>query len=139
MRNNQDVESLTRQLESLRIERERINDEEKELIEAIRRASSPTPRDTTSSSYENPPRNRRDEQTVGDFSIGQRVLITNRLTHLPSGQRPTIKDRAAVVKRVTGARVHVITYNGAETNRAPGNLTRLSRSEHDRIVNAEPN
>ena len=43
---NEDVESLTRQLESLRIERERINDEEKALIEAIQRASSVFDNDT---------------------------------------------------------------------------------------------
>ena len=133
MRNEtNDIEDLTKQLEALRIKREQINKEERELIKAIQRSSSlpveQKPDETRSST------SRAATDPTGTFTVGERVLITNRITHVPFG-RITLKDRAAVITKITPAgKLSLRTYSGIDTWRNPGNLTQLSEEAHNRAT-----
>ena len=65
---------------------------------------------------------------------GQKVLITNRIAHVPFTRRTSIKDRAGTIVKITKKRVHIKTYNGAETSRAPHNVSTLTEEEYQKIV-----
>ena len=131
-----DISALTRKLEDLRLERDRINQEESQLIEQIRRASSHNDNQTPSVE---PSASNGNRQTTESFVVGQRVLIANRLTHVPSSRRITIKDRAATVTGVTRTgKVKIKTYSGHETWRNPGNLRELTDEAHNRIIDQTP-
>lgn len=71
-----------------------------------------------------------EEPQPGVFRVGQRAYIHNRVRHVPPQRRATPLDRACVVQRVSRNRVDIVTYNGHETWRAPGNLRHLSEQEH---------
>jgi hypothetical protein len=58
--------------------------------------------------------------TIG-FHIGQRVYITNRITHVLV-RRATEADRTAIVTHFTPSRVAIRTINGFHTHRHPKNL-----------------
>jgi hypothetical protein len=64
-------------------------------------------------------------QTVAAFHIGQRVYITNRITHVPLLRRATEADRTAIVTHFTATRVAIRTINGVHTHRHPKNLRPL--------------
>ena len=125
-----DIAALTSRLEQLRLERERINQEEGELLSAIRRASlDPNTADETTE--DNPSTT---TEPTGTFRVGQRVLITNRVTHVPA-DKITIKDRAAVITGFTAAgKIKLKTYRGHKTWRNPGNLRELTDEAHERII-----
>jgi hypothetical protein len=59
------------------------------------------------------------------FHIGQRVYITNRITHVPLLRRASEADRTAVVTHFTPTRVAIRTVNGFNTHRHPKNLRPL--------------
>jgi hypothetical protein len=59
------------------------------------------------------------------FHIGQRVYITNRITHVPLLRRATEADRTAIVTHFTATRVAIHTINGFHTHRHPKNLRPL--------------
>jgi hypothetical protein len=63
-------------------------------------------------------------QTVAAFHIGQRVYITNRITHVLV-RRATEADRTAIVTHFTATRVAICTINGFHTHRHPKNLRPL--------------
>jgi hypothetical protein len=63
--------------------------------------------------------------TVAVFHIGQRVYITNRITHVPLLRRATEADRTAIVTHFTATRVAIRTINGVHTHRHPKNLRPL--------------
>jgi hypothetical protein len=65
------------------------------------------------------------EPTVAAFHIGQRVYITNRITHVPLLRRATEGDRTAIVTHFTPSRVAIRTINGHHTHRHPKNLRPL--------------
>ena len=58
------------------------------------------------------------------FYIGQRVYITNRITHVLV-RRATEADRTAIVTHFTASRVGIRTINGYQTHRHPKNLRQL--------------
>jgi hypothetical protein len=62
--------------------------------------------------------------TIGGFHIGQRVYITNRITHVLV-RRATEADRTAIVTHFTATRVAIRTTNGFNTHRHPKNLRPL--------------
>jgi hypothetical protein len=62
--------------------------------------------------------------TVAVFHIGQRVYITNRITHILV-RRATEADRTAIVTHFTATRVAIRTINGFHTHRHPKNLRPL--------------
>ena len=127
---NPDVDALTKQLEALRIQRERINNEERTIIEALRAASS-------AESNRGPTSDQSPGLTTRGFRVGDLVLITNKITHLASNRRPTSKDRVGSVTKLTDKRVKIKTHNGHDTSRCPSNVTRLSTQEYEDIVNRE--
>jgi hypothetical protein len=59
------------------------------------------------------------------FYIGQRVYITNRITHVPLLRRATEADRTAIVTHFTATRVAIRTITGIHTHRHPKNLRPL--------------
>jgi hypothetical protein len=63
-------------------------------------------------------------QTVAAFHIGQRVYITNRITHVLV-RRATEADRTAIVTHFTPTRVAIRTISGFNTHRHPKNLRPL--------------
>jgi hypothetical protein len=65
------------------------------------------------------------EPTVAAFHIGQRVYITNRITHVPLLRRAMEADRTAIVTHFTATRVAIRTINGFNTHRHPKNLRPL--------------
>jgi hypothetical protein len=58
------------------------------------------------------------------FHIGQRVYITNRISHILV-RRATEADRTAIVTHFTASRVAIRTINGYHTHRHPKNLRPL--------------
>jgi hypothetical protein len=62
---------------------------------------------------------------VNIFHIGQRVYITNRITHVPLLRRATEADRTAIVTHFTPSHVAIRTINGYHTHRHPKNLRPL--------------
>jgi hypothetical protein len=68
---------------------------------------------------------RDDIEPVAVFHIGQRVYITNRITHVPLLRRATEADRTAIVTHFTATRVAIRTLNGVHTHRHPKNLRPL--------------
>ena len=61
------------------------------------------------------------------------MLIKNRIGQIPFGRRPSIKDRAGTITKITKKRVHITTCNGTNTSRAPHNITHLSQTEYEEI------
>jgi hypothetical protein len=66
-----------------------------------------------------------DIEPVAVFHIGQRVYITNRITHVPLLRRATEADRTAIVTHFTQSCVAIRTINGYHTHRHPKNLRPL--------------
>ena len=67
-----------------------------------------------------------------NFSVGEQVYITNRITHSIT---PEPLDRAAIVTRVRPRRIDFRTFSGQETWRSPGNLRHLTEQEISSINN----
>ena len=67
-----------------------------------------------------------------NFTIGEQVYITNRITHSIA---PGPLDRAAVVTRVRPRQIDFRTFSGHETWRSPGNLRHLTEQEISAINN----
>lgn len=70
---------------------------------------------------QSPPQPRRSSE----FQIGDRVLITNKITHTLRGAPGSNTDRIGKVTKVTAERVFFITLAGTHTCRAPKNLSLL--------------
>ena len=117
----EELNKLIKELEDLQIR-------QKAVIKKIRRASTEEEAQAADRSATSPP-----QEADTPFRAGQRVLIKNRLGHVHTG-RPSIKDRVATVVKTTSKRVHIKTYNGADTSRAPHNLTRLSQQEYEEAL-----
>ena len=62
--------------------------------------------------------------TVAAFHVGQRVYITNRISHVLV-RRATEGDRTAIVTHFTASRVAIRTINGYNTHQHPKNLRPL--------------
>jgi hypothetical protein len=56
------------------------------------------------------------------FHVGQRVYITNRITHVSLVRRATEADRTAIVTHFTASRIAIRTINGYHTHQHPKNL-----------------
>lgn len=127
----EDLESLIERLHQLRLERQRILNEEERTIASLR--------DLTRSRARRQHQNRgvspdpTEHPHPGVFEVGQHVYIDNRIRHVPLTRRTTPADRAAVVARVTVDRIYIQTYNGYETWRHPGNLRHLTDRERANI------
>ena len=63
------------------------------------------------------------------YEVGQAVHIENQVRHVPGRRPPTIRDRAAIVTRLTTDRVYLTTFNGHHTWRRPRNLRYLTSQE----------
>jgi len=94
------LEDLIKRLEELELEESRIHLERSEVVERIRRQSGADRR----------------------FSVGSRVLITNRVKPL-TGSAVKKGDRIGVVTRIDGEKVFFTTLTGTTTWRLKKNLT----------------
>jgi hypothetical protein len=56
------------------------------------------------------------------FQVGDRVIITNKISHTLRGAPGSNTDRIGIVKKVTAERVFFVTLAGTHTCRAPKNL-----------------
>ena len=65
--------------------------------------------------------------TATDFVIGDKVYITNRISHARNRANPL--DRASIVQSVSGDKVYITTINGFSTWRLNHNLRLLSEKE----------
>ena len=65
------------------------------------------------------------------FAPGDYVYIRNQIRHVPSGQRGSSADRAAIVERVTGNRVDIRTANGYATWRVAHNLRAITATQYN--------
>ena len=63
------------------------------------------------------------------YEVGQAVHIENQVRHVPGRRPTTLRDRAAIVTRVTTDRVYLTTFNGHHTWRRPRNLRTLTSQE----------
>ena len=70
-------------------------------------------------------------KTAGVFSSGDRVFITNEITHVDPSIGPVIEDYLAFVTHVKGLCVTIHTYTGVNTWRAPKNLRHQSKLEFE--------
>ena len=131
----EELNRLVKELEDLQIQQEQV-------IKKIRRASTEGPtqsagdRSAPSTTQGRPSARPFPDKEGPSVRVGQKVLIKNRLGHIPTGTRPTIKDRIGTVTKTTRKRIHIKTYNGSDTSRAPHNVTRLSQEEYEDIVNS---
>lgn len=128
------VDRLIKELQLLQIERERIGAEERAIVQRIQLARLGT---DSGEAQANQQPSQPSTTGVESFTVGQKVYILNRIGHLPFTKRPSPKDRAGVVTRITKTRVYITTYNGSETWRAPSNIKRLTLAEHESIVNGQ--
>ena len=116
--------------ENLRVEQETLQ-ELREKLEGTRgnqaRSVSPTPLEAIHSAESS-------IQQRLQFSVGDRVYIENKIRHVPVIRRANPKDRAAVVQRVKGEQIHIVTYNGYNTWRKSSHLRHLSTAEHHNII-----
>lgn len=100
-----ELDQITAKLESIRIQQADLLAQEKKLLQ---RQTKLTGRQ-------------------GSFSIGDRVVITNSVSHVAPGQRITIKDRTGRVTKLQTHKderlwVYVLTDNGSNVHRLPKNL-----------------
>ena len=122
MDNKEELNKLIKQLEDLQIQQEAV-------IKKIRGVST----------EETPPGGDRptptgSKETEGSFRVGEKILIKNRLGHITLGRRASIKDRVGSIIKITNKRIHIKTYNGSDTSRAPHNVTRLTEEEYQDIL-----
>ena len=116
-----ELNKLIKQLEDLQIRQEAV-------IKKIRQVSSTEEAQAADRSTASAP-----QETDTPFRVGQRVLIKNKLGQI-LGRRPSIKDRAGTVTRLTKKRVHIKTCNDNDTSRAPHNIISLSQQEYEEIL-----
>ena len=102
MAGRESVDSLIKQLEALRIQEERV----------LRRLVAARARETE----------------ADGFSVGNRVVITNRISPI-FGRNVNINDRRAVITEVTDTKIHFRTINGTTTWRLRKNLRLVPRDE----------
>ena len=126
---NRTIDDLTTQLEDLRLERLRIDEREREVLDNLR---------TLASSPRRPAGRTPVRRSSLTFATGDYVFISNAVGHV-SPRRPTARDRAGVVVDITPCRVHVKTANGDHTSRKPSNLRRLHPDDYQAIVNSQAN
>ena len=119
------LDELIKELEDLQIQQEAV-------IKKIRQRASTE--EAPQSADQSTRQAASTSETKSSFHAGQRVLIKNRLGHLPFGRKASIKDRVGTVTKITQKRVHITTVNNTETSRAPHNLTRLDEKEYDDII-----
>jgi hypothetical protein len=101
------VEDLIRKLEALHIQTEQALEQLRQEVRSDEVSTAPTPTPTTA---------------TGGFRIGDRVLITNKISHALRGAPGSNTDRIGIVKKVTAERVFFVTLAGTHTCRAPKNL-----------------
>jgi hypothetical protein len=99
---NESVDQLIAQLESLKLQETTIL---RKLVAARAQENS----------------NRISEERAEVFSIGDTVLITNRV-RTTSGHAPSSNDKTGIVTKITDKRVFFRTLSGTDTWRARHNL-----------------
>lgn len=102
-----ELSQILEQLNKLQIDQERLRNRERSLLRRARELEQVA---------------RQVDQTTGPLQVGDRVLITNRITHVTRGRTATPADRLATVTRVHRNQVHVKTDNGHHTWRVANNL-----------------
>ena len=117
----EELDKLVKELEDLQIRQEAV-------IKKIRQVSSTEEAQAADRSTASAP-----QETDTSFRTGQRVLIKNRIGQLPFGRRPSIKDRAGTITKITKKRIHITTCNGTDTSRAPHNISTLTEEEYRKI------
>lgn len=100
---NESVDELIEQLKELKLK-------EEELLEKIIIARAAEKKSATNIN-----------SSQKQFTVGERVYITNQLGSYIRG-KPTVNDRRAFVTKVTKARVYIKTVNGRDTWRSRNNL-----------------
>ena len=112
---NESVDDLIRQLETLRLQQERVT---QRLV--VARA-----REARNDNYTRA----RDNRARNDiFAVGGRVRILNRV-RVTTGLAVTDNDRRATITRITPTRIYFRTVNGNETWRARSNLRLVQNDE----------
>ena len=140
MSNDEQVlQGLITRLQQIQLERDTLLREERQVtarLEEAVRATREGSRNGTGASdpgrVSPPPQ--AGTQREGTFNVGERVIIVNRIRHVPFSRRATPADRAATVQRVTEDRIFITTYNGYSTWRRASNLRRLTEQEHRNIA-----
>ena len=131
---NDDMEALVAQLKALQVQKARLLDEERQIVDRLAQAASTRPRemydlDTRSSG----PLSSPTEAISVSFKTGDHVYITNRLGALTPLGRASLKDRAAIVTGWLGDRVYFKTLRGRESWRSPHNLRALTTREKSKL------
>lgn len=129
-----DIEGLVARLKALQVQKARLLDEERQIVDCLAQASSPRPRamldlETRPSGSSADPT----EAISGSFRTGDHVYITNRLGALTPLGRSSLKDRAAIVTGWLGDRVYFQTLRGRESWRSPQNLRALTTHEKSKL------
>ena len=121
----EELNKLIKELEDLQIQQEAV-------IKKIRRASTEeAPRSADRPTQSTPQDNKAQAPS---FHEGQRVLIKNRITHVPFTRRTSIKDRAGTITKITRKRIHIKTCNGEQTSRASHNVSILTEEEYHKAT-----
>ena len=74
------------------------------------------------------------EPTSSDIGVGDKVFITNKISHVPNTRTSTPADRAAVVTRLHLNQIHLKTINRHYTWRIRKNLRKITDQEYDEIA-----
>lgn len=105
---------------------------EKFVHTPLRRAEGIRATTTISDESIHPVSTPHDKQHQTDtFKIGDHIYIKNKITHSANTQP---KDRAAVITNISGHKVSLRTYTGAETWRSPYNIRKLSTAEQSLYI-----
>ena len=112
MSEESDLDRVIKSLQRLQVEHRRLAERERLLLERADTLRARIQQRNTSDNTE-------------QFQTGDRVYITNRITHVGKDRTANSGDRAAVVIAIVDEQIHVRTVNGHETWRAGKNLRRL--------------
>ena len=125
MSENPQVSDLVARLRRLQLEQQ-------EVLRALDQALQDDHRTSGDSSARPQPIRIAPEGRIG-FVVGDSVFITNRIRHVPIRRTPSLRDRAAIITSMNGARIQLRTYNGYDTWRLISNIRHLTRQEKERI------
>ena len=129
------AQEIIDRLKELQVERVRIIQEERRLLDLLERTS-----DTRGGpGHSNLPT--EDElstlSALSEFSyeIGAKVVVKNKLGALaPEGRRAKLKDKAATIVAIEDNRIYIRNYSGKESWRAQKNLRPLTKRESEKLA-----